>query len=57
MNININNVSSRQLSLILAVEQSKGITGSPDAVLVIAEKFNSYLDENKQRQDTSGKEQ
>jgi hypothetical protein len=57
MNININSVSSKQLSLILAVEQSKGITGSPDAVLVIAEKFNSYLDESKQHQDTSGKEQ
>lgn len=57
MNINVNNVSSKQLSLILAIEQSKGITGSPDAVLAIANKFNSYLDENKPHPNTSGKEQ
>lgn len=57
MNLSLNSVTNRQLSLILAIEQSKGIIGSPDAVLVIAQKFNKYLDESIPHQDTSGKEQ
>ncbi|MDZ7795551.1 MAG: hypothetical protein U5N56_00200 [Candidatus Marinimicrobia bacterium] len=51
MNITISNVSSNQLSLILAIEQSKGIVASPEAVLKIAEKFNRFL--NKANNDQS----